>query len=267
MRTFRGFLLAVAALTAVSASMTGCLETKTEYWFRSDGSGKVVFDLGVSKQLSPKMGELVEKAKREIAENDDRNVRNASVRTYDDGDISHVEISFDVVDMTLISGDSDVLFGNSLGGGGDEGNKEKMMDGVTIKRLPSGNILFERKFKRPDAEQATADGKKDGDEAMANAMAASFLAGKFATVIVHADRIVSANGKISKDRKTVTWKVPMADIIGGKPIPDIKAELSFSQWNARTILAILFVALAIVVPLFVALILLKSFKYKRGNAA
>ena len=50
----------------------------------------------------------------------------------------------------------------------------------------------------------------------------------------------------------------IADIIGDKSIADIKAELSFTRWNAGMTVIAFFVALAVIVPLMVALTVLKN---------
>jgi len=252
-------LTALTSALVLAVIATGCFETKTEYWFRSDGSGKAVFDLGVSEELAPKLDELAANMKQGIAERDgDSNIEDASVETYEDGDFAHLMVSVDVADMTALPKDSFLLFKHDPGQKGVRGG-DGMVNGVTIKRLSSGNILFEQKFPHPHAGSQST-----GANPMAKAMAASFLAGKYATVIVHANKIVSTNGTISEDGKTVAWKIPLADLyLGEKPLPPLRAELSLGWWTTKMTLAAFFVALAIIVPLIVALIVVKSLRYKQ----
>ena len=44
-----------ATLAAMLLTLTGCIDIKQDVWINEDGSGKFVFDVGISKQMKAMM--------------------------------------------------------------------------------------------------------------------------------------------------------------------------------------------------------------------
>jgi len=239
----RRMLAAVSALS-VMFLFSGCLETKTEYWFNSDGSGKVVFDLGISKQLAgaEKMEALVKDAQEKARRREkSSNVKSVSVRSYLDGDFSHFVVEMEIRDMSKSWEDSS----SNAVSNGDQMEKTLFIDGLSVRKLESGNISFERRFPGGEGEGNPTPPAME-----------SFFAGRNATVVVHAPGIVSANGALSDDGRTVTWKIPMLDVIKGKVTHPLKAELSLDEgWSF--VFVIVAIAGIVIIPLLIILILLR----------
>ena len=208
-------ILQLCLVLASSLVLTGCMEFSEEFTLNADGSCEVVLDIGMTQQM-------VEMAKASGGESpfdkgtfeedlgDDPNVKDFKVEEKIVGDMSHIIVTATYKDA--LSGFESIGSAMDQGpeGGGDEGAPK-------FEKLPNGNLKF---------TQDLEAGENMGDDPQQAQMVAAMFAGKNFAVKLNGD-IVSSNGEVAADKKSVSWKFPLADLMTGKvELKQLEAEIA-----------------------------------------
>lgn len=225
--------------------VTGCIDVKQDIWINEDGSGKLVFDVGLSKQFKAMMnlekgfgglGELEgleengDKEGEEGAEPEDQEsvpfsqapedvikelkkskyVTSAEFKEASDGKYERTIYTIGLSDITKIN---EVMKSSSLGSGieklgGEEGLSEN--NDFSLTKTASGTfelsaVIEGNKEEAPDPTEA----------AFAATMMKEMFGDAGMTIRVHAPA-VSHNGK--ENEGAIVWTMLLADLASGKSL-------------------------------------------------
>jgi hypothetical protein len=206
MKKALGFFLAFIIITA-----TGCFEMSEELWLNADGTGRVLIQLKVSEGLLAMANdgddagtdEHLKEAENELASDPD--VEDVSTKEFSEAGMRHFEFDILVKDYLKIpeiykriseSSETNSAFGAEF----------KLVD------LGKGKVRFRQHYTGEGSEDEDAEYDEAGEE-LGKAMAAAMFADKYITVTVHAPKIDSSNGIINEDKDTVTWKLPLVEMM------------------------------------------------------
>jgi hypothetical protein len=211
----------------------GCFSMTQEIWIHADGTGRVLLDVGFSDQLLAMGGQgagggpaaqlraEMEKTKAEMAA--DPTVSAVETSERSEGGMRHF-----VMDVRLRSATG---MKSVKGLAGPHGEAARTND-VRVEELPNGHLLFAGRYEvppNPQLDELRNDEDPTADAAM-RGMMAGFFADKYFTVRLHAPRIVSANGTLDAERRTVEWKTPMVEVIApGAVLPEMRAEIDMGR--------------------------------------
>ena len=237
MKTIINKILApsIALLTLL---ITGCIDVKQDIWINEDGSGKLVFDVGLSKQFKAMMdlqkgfgdlegleeegdegaapekpeaipfGQAPEEVIKELKKI--KYVTSAEFKESSDGKYERTIYTIELSDITKIK---EVMESSSLGSGIEElGGEEGLSENNDFSLIKTESGTFEL--------NAIMEGNKEEDtDPTEAAFAASMMKEMFGdagmTIRVHAPA-VSHNGK-EKDG-AIVWTMLLADLAGGKSL-------------------------------------------------
>lgn len=216
--------LAAAALAALAAILLpSCINVEQDMWFDEDGGGRIVIDMGVSKQAMEMMQglgeatgeaasaeELFEVDKARAALKEDDNVKSAKVTTRESKRYTHVVYDVVVKDITKFSDTQDSIFSQGpMAGGGPSPEGE-----FKVTRLDNGNYkLF-----------AKLGGETPEDAGVGAAMMKEMLGDAGFTIRVHAKPVSDDHGG-KLEGGAVVWSMPLVDLAGGKAL-EIDAEFA-----------------------------------------
>ena len=243
MRTIINKILSLS-IALFALLVTGCIDVKQDIWINEDGSGKLVFDVGLSKQFKAMMdlekgfgglGELEGLGeggdKEKDAEPEDQEsvpfsqapedvikelkeskyVTSAEFKEVSKGKYERTIYTIELSDITKIN---EVMKSSSLGSGienlgGEEGLSEN--NDFSLKKTDSGTFELSAKLEGKEEEE-----EADPTEA---AFAATMMKEMFGdagmSIRVHAPA-VSHNGK--EVEGAVVWTMLLADLASGKSL-------------------------------------------------
>lgn len=215
---------AVAAAAALAVLFTaGCFEVTEQYHFNADGSGKVVFDLGLSQQIAAfgqsngddpwsDMREDFEKSKTEAES--DPNITSVSLEEKDVGDMHHFVITAVVKDMTKAKDSM-----KNLGDADDSPGETEL----SITR--SGDTFtFNRSITMGDDEEEDQPGAT---------LMKSMFAGKYYTVQVHGAGVTADGGEAKEGY--VEFRKPLMQMMSSKGAWTIDASVPAGGGGAMTL--------------------------------
>lgn len=224
----RNAWLAVALIT-VLALCCGCFEYSQEIWVNPDYSGRIVADFAISEQLlsmsalggGDPVGDVragYEKNKTELQS--DPNVKSVSLTESNAESMHHFVFDVSLKDVTKLGRVGEAMEPNPGALGEDSPRGRPAFE---LTRVKGGDVSFHMSLsgmaRRP---------REDGDafSGMGEAMGLSMLSGRYFTVTLHAPKFTSANGELSADKRTATWKISLAELLSGKGAPDdLQAEI------------------------------------------
>ena len=248
--------IVICALLPMIMLISGCFEIKNEIWIHSDGGGKVLYDMGLPEAMLPNdtaKQEFLKKIQDEITEaKQDPNIISADLRSYKKEGLFHIEVIYELKDITKIDAAK-----KKTRIAKDNKSKSEFMKGLTIKRLPSGNIKVTQTFENM---------QKKTEKASDNPMVQAMFGGRYMTLIVHGN-IVSSNGNFSQDGQTVHWKVPMAEVLNATADSPLCAEVSTGGFFSKSFLIIAGIITAglffISIPVIILIVFLSRMKRKK----
>lgn len=240
----------VIGLLSASLLLAGCMDFTEEVWISPDGSGRVNFDFGIAEELvalqqqskgQTKEGDSQDivasfRMKKEKLERHPR-VQKLAFNESSAGGMHHFLYTAEVKDLGAIADLAKIMLSQEPD---PQGQTPTKADGSGVKstgrieKLPSGNVLFVQVWETAGDSQKQADPSKSGpaqDQAM-QAMLAPMFRDKYMTLKLHGPAIVSANGKLSEDKTTVEWKVPILEFSSGKPVRhEFRAEVKLRKFQ------------------------------------
>ena len=239
--------------------MTGCIDLKQDIWINEDGSGKLVFDVGLTKQFKAMMdmgnafegidlesedGAAPEKTQanpfgdpeKTIAElEQSEHVTSAHYKEKSDGKFERTIYTIELSDITKIG---ELMSSSSLGEGVNElGGEKDSSDELSVKKTESGTFVVTAVMEGDKEEGIDAGGDEFG-------MMQEMFKDAGMTIRVHAPAI-SHNGK--KKRGAIVWNMTLADLSAGKRL-EVNGEFRGGKSSDNTFLMIgIFVLGAVIV--------------------
>ena len=237
MKTIINKILApsIALLTLL---ITGCIDVKQDIWINEDGSGKLVFDVGLSKQFKAMMdlqkgfgdlegfeeegdegaapekpeaipfGQAPEEVIKELKKI--KHVTSAEFKESSDGKYERTIYTIELSDITKIK---EVMKSSSLGSGIEElGGEEGLSENNDFSLIKTESGTFELNAIMEGNKEENAD---PTEAAFAASMMKEMFGDAGMTIRVHAPA-VSHNGK-EKDG-AIVWTMLLADLAGGKSL-------------------------------------------------
>lgn len=209
------WLLACFALL----SLTGCFDLLQELWILPDGSGRVVFDVGLPKSfldLARARGKdpLEEmRAEARATEEDlrkDPDVTKFEFREYEQDGQQHLVYDLTVKDATRLGELQKKAMEHSASA--KQGNANV---GFSIeKRGGFGEYVFTQRLGEPKGAAGSTTGKKNqAGQDFGTQMAKALLGNHYFTVRVHGQAIPESNGTLNDKKDTVEWKYSLVDLV------------------------------------------------------
>lgn len=205
----------------VLLTLTGCFDLLQEVWLLPDGSGRVVFDVGLPKtfldlartQGKDPLEQLRADARATEAElKKDPDVTKFEFREYEEGGQQHFVYDLTVKDATRLGELQRRAMEQSA-----SAKQGKAADvAFRIERRGFGEYVFVQRFGEPKNEPGAANG---ADEPVGQAardfgtqMARALLGNHFFIVRVHGQSIAETNGTLNEKKDTVEWKYSLVDV-------------------------------------------------------
>ena len=209
-------------------SLSGCIDVKQDIWINKDGSGKFIFDVGISKQMKAMMegfgglqglGGEEESVGNEIPFSDDPEkvvtelkenefVKSAEFKEAKDAKYERTIYTIELSDITKIK---DVMKSSSLGAAaeqlGGEGQLDESND-FEIKKTDKGT--FEILATMKGNENEVPD---DPQEAEFAATMMKQMFGDAAMTLRINSPAITHNGK--EEEEAIVWTIPLADLATG----------------------------------------------------
>lgn len=212
-RRLRWLLACCALLT-----LTGCFDLLQELWILPDGSGRVVFDVGLPKSFldlarargKDPLEELrVEARATEEDLKKDPDVTKFEFREYEQDGQQHLVYDLTVKDATRLGELQKRAMEHSPSA--KQGNANV---GFSIeKRGGFGEYVFVQRLGEPkDATGSTKGTKNQAAQDFGTQMAKALLGNHFFTVRVHGRAIPETNGTLNDKKDTVEWKYNLMDL-------------------------------------------------------
>ncbi|MCH2026769.1 MAG: hypothetical protein MK172_13610, partial [Verrucomicrobiales bacterium] len=243
----------------ITLLMTGCIDLKQDIWINEDGSGKLVFDIGLTKQFKAMMdmgnafegldlesedGAEPEKTQtnpfgdpeKTIVElEQSEHVTSAHYKEKSDGKFERTIYTIELSDITKIG---ELMSSSSLGEGVNElGGEKDSSDELSVKKTESGTFVVTAVMEGDKEEGIDAGGDEFG-------MMQEMFKDAGMTIRVHAPA-VSHNGK--KKRGAIVWNMTLADLSAGKRL-EVNGEFRGGKSSDNTFLMIgIFVLGAVIV--------------------
>ena len=210
-------------------SLSSCIDVKQDIWINKDGSGKFIFDVGISKQMKAMMegfggleglgGEEEEGGGNEIPFSDDPEkvikelkenefVKSAEFKEAKDAKYERTIYTIELSDITKIK---DVMKSSSLGAAaeqlGGEGQLDESND-FEIKKTDKGT--FEILATMKGDEDEVPDDPQEAE--FAATMMKQMFGDAAMTLRINAPAITH-NGK--EEEEAIVWTIPLADLATG----------------------------------------------------
>lgn len=218
--------LLVVLLIVLSFLFTGCFELLEEIWINSDGSGRMRVDFGIPEAMLSMGGEEgmddpfadIEQKFQETKASVEKNpkVKRIDLTQQSDGTLKHIVLDIEVTDYSELQDLPKLLYAeDDTAKSSQETALEKSE--LRITKENDGKIIVSRYFGGVRSKESSApeDTASDPFAQMGEAMAGAMFGNNHYTVKVYADNIVSSTGKLSDDKKTAEWKIPIGSLIMG----------------------------------------------------
>ena len=194
--------------------LTGCLDVAQELWINSDGSGRMKIEIGLHEQLMLMQGKtrddstcdsfFEEKALMEEREG----VESAEYKSYKEGGVFYCVADIKVSDYTQLK----TLQDESLKASSIDTYRDSFLREFSLRSLDEGNGFF-RQHVSNHAGDASKQNFQAHAEQLANTIMGRMMTGRYWSVTFHTPGLLEANGTVSEDNKTVSWRVPLYDLL------------------------------------------------------
>lgn len=214
----------LAATSLVLGSLTSCMDIDQEITVNTDNSGAVSMKVTMEESIAAMMDADPENAlfaeeKVAAAAKDVENIKShKTIKETKDGKAIR-GLALEIKDLT-----KDLSEIGKVMSPGETSDEDSKGDAPKFTKLANGNLSFEYEMNAPPMG---AEGEEPDPQQMA--MMEQMFAGKKFTTKLNGP-IVSSNGKIADDKKSVTWEIPWTDMLKGKIEPKIfKAEIGTAK--------------------------------------
>ena len=252
MKILRSLIPLFCALT-----LSGCLDVQQEVWINPDGSGKLRFDLGLSRAFieldegeSTGVSDLAVSF-RELGRELNRDPRlkySPVLEEYSDDDFDRIALEVVVKDWRDLPAINQLILERKSGEETFESQDNQVLL-FSLHETEDGNIFFRQPaigtFSDSD-EPSAVEGEETLLERAGRAFLGSFMNEGGVVVTLH-----STNGTWQPDKASVRWKFSLEDMIDGKvEIDAFTAEIgaaagSQKSWRLVGVLLTIFMLVAI----------------------
>jgi hypothetical protein len=200
-------MFGVVVVVVLSLLLAGCFTVDQEFHHEVNGSGKVIFDIGMSEEFLAMAGsDSVENplgsVNAEELKAKDGNITNATVGEYSAGGYRHLKLTIEVKDFEK------VFEGQNLLGESTD---------IRLEKLANGNYRFTQVI-TPNAQM--------GADFPGGDITTGMMKDSFWTVRYFAPKIVAAdeNGVIDRKMGMVEWKLPMTSLMSATQSTEMWVE-------------------------------------------
>ncbi|NTV36404.1 MAG: hypothetical protein HGA53_05575, partial [Anaerolineaceae bacterium] len=219
--------------------LSACFDMTQEYTINPDGTGKFMFDQGISNSIAQMGGDTatlfsdLQKVDQEISANE--GFKNVKSEQYTKDDMTRFKVTGEFLSLEALT----TTF-NSMNTGTP----------VTFKKLENGNYAYQQTIS-PSSLGTDSLGGSSSDPNSAE-MLKSMFKDKFWTVRFTVPKIVNTNGKVQGASNTVEWKIPLADLMSGTE--PIEMNLEFSLVGGGGSNSVLFILIGVGVALIALIV-------------
>jgi hypothetical protein len=257
--------------TATALLLTSCIDVKQEIWFNADGGGKLILDMGISKQALEMMKNLSqlggENAEEDnpLTQDPEKTAANLKKSEFvtdvqweekEDGKYKRQIYTVEISDITRVG---EVLEENPLS------NSLQELAGDNIATSEEDEFVIEKTEEGTYKLSAISKGQAEEEQDPIQALMMKQMFGDAKlTVQIHAPAI-SHNGKEQEDG-SILWALPLGETLAGfsfqgefeAPKPPPAAEDTTSEDSGNSMLPIL-----VGVIILISLIMITSAKAKK----
>jgi len=192
--------------------LTGCLDVAQELWVYGDGSGRMKIVIGLYEQLM--QGQVrddstcdsffEEKSLMEKREG----VESAEYKSYKEGGVFYCVADIKVSDFQQLK----TLQDESLKGSSIDAYRDSFLREFSLNNVEDGRGYFRQHISN-HAGDASKQNLQAHAEQLANTIMGRLMTGRYWTVTLHTPGLLEANGTASEDNTTVSWRVPLYDLL------------------------------------------------------
>lgn len=214
-------VLRVAVVLVLALLLSGCISISEEIWINKNLSGEVKVEMTIPEKVVAVYKNTVKSLARDQVPSESEffnsseiqqrlsnipKVSNVNVTQFSDEGKRHFLVAASVEDFQTIP-----IFINSLIANYDSETQTSGSDISFTKKSSNPRLItFSQSSLEKDTpiqDNPVETDKKDNN--FWSAVTSILFSDEYFTVRLHAPKIVSANGKISDDKKEVTWKIPI----------------------------------------------------------
>jgi lipopolysaccharide export LptBFGC system permease protein LptF len=190
--------------------LIGCINYSEETWIHSDGSGKIAMEISTSEQFAALMAGQSGSdpfSPKELAQpfKGVKGIQLKNVKTFHKNGniIAAVNFEFSSLDA----------FNRIKNGSSSPG----FLGQISLSKDKKGRFIFTRTIDKMELSQGKEKGEADSNDNLAGNMSAALLSGYTWKYTVHFPAKVlnanTANDNINGQTNTVTWDLPLSDIV------------------------------------------------------
>jgi hypothetical protein len=200
---------------------TGCISIEENVVVRPDGTAQYGVDFAMLEMFAQGLAGMAGEGEPSLGEQwlataDSSAGDSVRLREFVQDADHHFAAERDFASLeqlAILSGRSDAPESIRAGGGGPD----LPLGGIRITRLDGGRVRLRRTLENPSpARGARRD--TTAESAASDASARRMFAGRDYVFRLTAPAIESANGEIAPDRKSATWRIPMASLAGDSAV-------------------------------------------------
>jgi len=259
------YISMIAAVSSILCAfvLSGCVEIDEDIRINEDGTGQIKVEISVYRDevigYPTSVEDTIEdtrKQMREEMEEKQKNLKKAAyvsdvdIQRYYGENIDHFVYDVTVNDFSALNAVFKEIIRDHMG---------DMEWKINITRARNRNMLFQQTF----ASQEEDEKRKD---LTASALSSKDPNEKYYTVKLHASRIISSNGKISKDGKSVEWKIAMKSFESDIPY-EIKLEALIPRYAVSLGLILGLIAVFVLILGGVVTVVYRQKKQSSGDSA
>ena len=194
--------------------LTGCLDVAQELWVYEDGRGRIKTEIGLHEQLMLIKGRQSDEQvcddlfeEKQILEKRE-GVESVEYKSYKEAGVLFCAADISVSNFILLASLQD----ESLKEGKLGALKNAFQAEFSIEELDDGNWFFRQHIRN----QASAPDKhklESQAELLTGSIMGRLMTGRYWSMTLHAPTIVETNGELSDKNKTVSWRVPLYDLL------------------------------------------------------
>jgi hypothetical protein len=135
-------------------------------------------------------------------------VESVSYRSYKEGGVFFCVADISVTDFSLLQ----QLQNEALKSDNVEGYLHDFQTEFSLKHLKDDDGYFRQHIRNRAGDEGKSK-LEAGAEQFTNSLMGRMMTGRYWTVTLHTPKLIEGNGKLSEDKKTVSWRMPLYDLL------------------------------------------------------
>lgn len=228
MKKFSHLLLLAGAML-----LTGCFDMSQDLWINKDGSGRMRYQLGINEQLaalSNQADPCTEFYQDKTTLEQYPGVQSVKYENRREGGVQFCIVDINVKHFSDLVQLQTHVMKDSM----PARHQAEFQSSMELTEQEDGNGHF-RLYVENSARHAGNDELQKQAGHFANVLMAQVMSGRYWTVTLHANEILTANGEPIEKGKVVQWKVPLYDLMTDMNYAnDMQAEFDLDMpWYKR----------------------------------